>query len=473
MEGIQVFDLVCLGSGPAGHEAAVQGARSGYRVALVERDERLGGTGVLRGALPARILREQALRYRRMQGGVTSLGVKLHGDAPVSALVYGVEDAVAARERCVQAELDRHGIDVIRGRAAFRDAHRIDVQMRDGTHGSLHASRIVIATGSRPRQLPHIKVDHERILDSDSILSLPYIPRSIIVLGSGVTACEYASIFAALGCKVTLADLAPEPLGFLDPALRAAYRSGLEGMGGRYLAGAEPERALFDGHSRVDVHLRSGDILRADVVMAAFGRAGNVEGLGLERLGMALTQGGHVQVDARLRTNVQGVYAAGDVTGPPSLWSVAAYQGRRAVLAAFSKEPAVGMDPVPLAVYAIPELACAGLTETAAARSGLQVLVGRAAFEDVARAHIVGDPAGFLALLCEGATGRVLGVQAAGEGAAELVHLGQAAIARSCSVEFFVEQTYNFPGMSEAYRIAALDVIRQRAARRISDPTNS
>jgi NAD(P) transhydrogenase len=347
------------------------------------------------------------------------------------------------------------------------------VQTRDGGHSSLHASRIVIATGSRPRQLPHIKVDHERILDSDSILSLPYIPRSIIVLGSGVIACEYASMFAALGCKVTQADPAEEPLGFLDPALRTAYRVGLESLGGRYVAGVEAEKAVFDGYARVDVHLRSGESLRADVVMAAFGRVGNVEGLGLERLGLALTPGGCVQVDARLRTNVQGVYAAGDVIGPPFLAATAADQGRRAVLSAFSKDPPAALDPVPMAIYTIPELACAGLTETAATRAGLQVVVGRAAFEDVSRAHIAGDPSGHLALVCERATGRLLGVQAAGEGAGDLVHLGQSAVARSATAEFFVDQMFSFPGMSEAYRIAAFDAIRQRTGRRASDATSS
>jgi NAD(P) transhydrogenase len=474
MDGIEVFDLVCLGSGPAGQKAALQGARSGFRVALIERDDRIGGAGVLLGAIPAKTLREQALRYRRMRGGVTSLGVKLHGDAPISALLYGVEDGVAAQDRCLRAELARNGVELIRGRAAFRDAHRIDVQKRDGGHGSLHASRIVIATGSRPRQMPNIKVDHERVVDSDSILSLPFLPRSLAVLGSGVIACEFASIFAALGCKVTLADLATEPLGFLDPALRAAFRKGFEAMGGHYLAGVDADKVVSGGNSGMDVHLRSGDILRADVVLAAFGRVANVEGLGLERLGLALTPRGDVQVDARMRTNIQGVFAAGDVIGPPSLACAAADQGRRAALAAFSQEVPAHFDPVPTGVYTIPEIGCVGLTETAAARNKLDVVVGHAAFEDVSRAYIAGDPTGFLALICERSTGRVLGVQAVGEGAAELVHLGQSAIARSATAEFFVDQMFNFPSMSEAYRMAALAVMRQRSARgRLSESTNS
>ncbi|MGA9024703.1 MAG: FAD-dependent oxidoreductase [Steroidobacteraceae bacterium] len=474
MDGVEVFDLVCLGSGPAGQKAAVQAARAGFRAAVIEREERLGGLGLLSGAIPTKILREQALRYRRMHGSVTSLAVKLHGDAPLSALLYGVEDVVGAQDRCVRAEYERNGVELIHGRAALRDAHRVDVQKSDGTHSSLHASRIIIATGSSPRRHERIKVDHERLLDSDSILHMPYIPRSLAVLGSGVIACEYASIFAALGCKVTIADLAPEPLGLLDPVLRAGFRSGFESMGGRYLGGVEVESAAFDGYSQVDVQLRSGDILRADVVLCAFGRIASVDGLGLDRLGLILTPRGYVQVDARLRTNVQGVFAAGDVIGPPSLAAAAADQGRRAALSAFGLDYPANIDPVPLAVYTIPEIACAGLTQTAAARANTDVIVGRAEFDDVARAHIAGDPAGFLTLICERASARVLGVQAVGEGAAELVHLGQSAIARAATAEFFIAQMFNFPSMTEAYRIAALDVMRQRAGRsKIQESTSS
>ena len=459
MDGVEVFDLVCLGSGPAGQKAAVQAARAGFRAAVIEREERLGGLGLLSGAIPTKILREQALRYRRMHGSVTSLAVKLHGDAPLSALLYGVEDVVGAQDRCVRAEYERNGVEL--------GGHRLQ---REGHVGA----RIIIATGSSPRRHERIKVDHERLLDSDSILHMPYIPRSLAVLGSGVIACEYASIFAALGCKVTIADLAPEPLGLLDPVLRAGFRSGFESMGGRYLGGVEVESAAFDGYSQVDVQLRSGDILRADVVLCAFGRIASVDGLGLDRLGLILTPRGYVQVDARLRTNVQGVFAAGDVIGPPSLAAAAADQGRRAALSAFGLDYPANIDPVPLAVYTIPEIACAGLTQTAAARANTDVIVGRAEFDDVARAHIAGDPAGFLTLICERASARVLGVQAVGEGAAELVHLGQSAIARAATAEFFIAQMFNFPSMTEAYRIAALDVMRQRAGRsKIQESTSS
>ena len=215
------FDLICLGSGPAGQKAAIQAAKAGFRACIVEREPQVGGSCLLSGTIPSKALREQALRYRRMQGSASSLAVELRGDAPLSALLHGVDAVIAAQDQYLLAQLNRNEVELVRGRGGFLDAQRIEVQHLDGSRRVLQAPRIVLATGSRPRHVPAIEVDHEHIVDSDSILSLPYIPRSLIVLGSGVIACEYASIFAALGCTVTMLDKAAEPLGFLDPALRS------------------------------------------------------------------------------------------------------------------------------------------------------------------------------------------------------------------------------------------------------------
>jgi NAD(P) transhydrogenase len=311
--------------------------------------------------------------------------------------------------------------------------------------------------------VPGIEVDHEHILDSDSILSLPYLPRSMVVLGSGVIACEYASIFAALGCAVTLLDKAAEPLGFLDAALRTGFLTAFQAMGGKYRGGAEIAGAGFDGFSQVEVRLREGEVLTTDIVFAAFGRVANLDGIGLDRLQLAISSRGHVQVDARFETNIPGIFAAGDAIGPPALACAAADQGRRAALAALGLPPPVHTSLVPSGVYTIPEIACVGLSQSEAATKKIDLVVGRADFSEVARAHIVGEPVGFLALLCERSTARVLGVQVIGEGATELVHLGQSAIATGATADFFVEQIFNFPTMTEAYRIAAFDVLKQRS----------
>ncbi len=458
------FDLVCVGSGPAGQKAAIQAAKAGYKAAIIERESQVGGSCLLSGTIPSKALREQALRYRRMQGSASSLAVELRGDAPLSALLHGVENVIAAQDRYLQAQLARNGVELIRGRGVFLDANRLEVQRLDGSRTMVSAARVLLATGSRPRHVQTIEVDHEHVLDSDSILSLAYIPRSMVVLGSGVIACEYASIFAALGCAVTLLDKAAEPLGFLDPGLRKGFLAAFQAMGGSYQGGAEVAGARFDGFSQVEVQVRSGSPLTADIVFAAFGRVANLDGIGLDRLQLAISNRGHVQVDARYETNIPGVFAAGDAIGPPALACAAADQGRRAALAALGLPPPAHTSLVPTGVYTIPEIACVGLSQSEAAAKKIDLIVGRADFGEVARAHIAGEPAGFLTLLCERGSARVLGCQVLGEGATDLVHLGQAAIATGVTADFFVEQIFNFPTMTEAYRIAAFDVLKQRSA---------
>jgi len=457
------FDFICVGSGPAGQKAAIQAAKAGFRAAIIEREAQVGGSCLLSGTIPSKALREQALRYRRMQGSASSLAVELKGDAPLSALLHGVDVVIAAQDRYLHSQLARNHVELIRGHGVFLDANCIEVQRLDGSRVTVRAPRVLLATGSRPRHVPAVEVDHEHILDSDSILSLPYIPRSMAVLGSGVIACEYASIFAALGCVVTLIDKAEEPLGFLDAALRGGFLAAFQAMGGRYLGGADVAGARFDGFSQVEVELRDALPVRAEIVFAAFGRVANLDGIGLDRLKLAISKRGHVQVDARYETNIPGIFAAGDAIGPPALACAAADQGRRAALAALGLPPPPATSLVPSGVYTIPEIACVGLTRSEAATKKIDLIVGRADFSEVARAHIAGEPSGFLTLLCERSTARVLGVQVLGEGATDLVHLGQAAVANGATADFFVEQIFNFPTMTEAYRIAAFDVLKQRA----------
>ena len=457
------FDLICLGSGPAGQKAAIQAAKAGFRAAIVEREPLVGGSCLLSGTIPSKALREQALRYRRMQLSASSLAVELRGDAPLSALLHGVDAVIAAQDRYLHAQLSRNQVELIRGQGVFLDARRVEVRRLDGSRRVLEAPRIVLASGSRPRHVAAIEVDHEHVLDSDSILSLPYIPRSMVVLGSGVIACEYASIFAALGAEVTVLDKAAEPLGFLDPNLRQGFLRAFAHMGGRYRGGCEVAGASFDGFSQVQVQVKDGEPLTADIVFAAFGRVANLDGIGLDKLNLKITPRGHVQVDERYQTSIPGIYAAGDAIGPPSLACAAADQGRRAALAALGLAPPAATSLVPSGVYTIPEIACVGLSQTEAQAKRMDVIVGHADFAEVARAHIAGEPSGFLTLLCDRASGRVLGCQALGEGATDLVHLGQAAIAWGANAEFFIEQIFNFPTMTEAYRIAAFDILKQRA----------
>jgi NAD(P) transhydrogenase len=234
-------------------------------------------------------------------------------------------------------------------------------------------------------------------------------------------------------------------------------------MGGEYCGGCEISGARFDGFSQVEVSVQGGQPFAAEIVFAAFGRVANLDGIGLDRLNLGISSRGIVQVDKRFETNIPGIFAAGDAIGPPALACAAADQGRRAALCALGLPPPGLTSLVPSGVYTIPEIACVGLTQTEAKAKKIDVIVGRAEFAEVARAHIVGEPCGFLTLLCESGTARVLGVQVLGEGATELVHLGQAAIATGATADFFIEQIFNFPTMSEAYRIAAFDILKQRS----------
>jgi NAD(P) transhydrogenase len=383
----ETYDFLCVGSGPAGQKAAIQAAKAGFRAGIIEREAQVGGSCLLSGTIPSKALREQAQRYRRMQGSASSLAVELHGDAPLSALLHGVDIVIAAQDRYLQAQLARNGVDLIRGRAVFLEADRIEVQRLDGSRIAIHAPRVLLAPGSRPRHVPAIEVDHEHILDSDSILSLSYIPRSMIVLGSGVIACEYASIFAALGCAVTLIDKAAEPLGFLDLGLRAGFLAAFRAMGGTYRGGAEVAGARFDGFSQVAVQLRGGEVLTCDIVFAAFGRIANLDGIGVDRLQLAISSRGHVQVDERYETNIPGIFAAGDAIGPPALACAAADQGRRAALAALGLPPPANTSLVPSGVYTIPEIACVGLSQSEAAEENRDHRRPRRFQRSRARAH--------------------------------------------------------------------------------------
>ena len=450
------FDVVVIGSGPAGQKAAIQAAKAGRRVAVIERDRQVGGACVHTGTIPSKSLREHALRQRVRQVDLT--------EARMQSLLEGVGGTVAAHDAYMAAQLDRNNITLLRGRASFVSPQELTMRRIDGSQSTVHAPIVIIATGSRPRPVAQVPVDHEHLLDSDSILALAYLPRSLLVLGGGVIASEYAAMFAALGCKVTQADELDQPLAFLDPELTVFYLEELRRNGGEYLPNANVVSARFNGVSQVRAEFRDGRIVMADKVLVALGRLANVDGLNLDAAGIKLTQRGHVQVDENLQTTAPGVYAAGDVIGPPALASVSMEQGRRAACHALGL--LVPSDPVsrlPSGVYTIPEIATVGLDEHGAQRQFGGALVGRARFEEIARGHISGNQRGLLKLIADPGGRRVVGVQIAGDSATELVHIGQIGLAAELDVDAYVDNVFNFPTMAEAYRIAALDIVKQRA----------
>ncbi len=454
-DAAQDCDVVDIGSGPAGQKAAIQAAKAGKRVVVIERDRQVGGSCVHTGTIPSKSLREHAMRQRIRRVDLM--------DQPIQSLLDGVGETIAAHDAYMTAQLERNHIAVLRGRASFVSAHELAVQRIDGTRHTLRAPIVIIAAGSRPRPPAHLSVDHEHVLDSDSILSLAYLPRSLLVIGGGVIASEYAAMFAALGCKVTQADQLDQPLAFLDPELTSFYLDELRRNGGEYIPRAEAASARFDGVSQVRVEFKCGRVISADKVLVALGRLANVDGLNLAAAGVQLTERGHVRVDDCLETTVPGVYAAGDVIGPPALASVSMEQGRRAACHALGL--LVPSDPVsrlPSGVYTIPEIATVGLDEHGARRHFGAALVGRARFEEIARGQINGSQRGLLKLIADPGGRRVVGVQIAGDGATELVHIGQLGLAAELDVDAYVDNVFNFPTMAEAYRIAAFDIVKQR-----------
>lgn len=459
----QRFDMVVIGSGPAGQKAAVQAAKAKASVVVIEEGAAVGGACVHRGTIPSKTLRETAVALgllRRRSAGVLDLqppeGLKL------ASLMTRLDQVVTAHQHFIKDQLERNGIAQWHGRAKFISPHVIEVRGPDGSVRRAHAAHVVIATGSKPRNPAGVPIDHENVLDSDSILTLSYLPRSLAVIGSGVIATEYASVFAALGVTVTMIDKSPRPLAFLDEELTNEVSRSFERAGGTYLGGRNAKQIVWDG---LEVHTTLDDsrVVRSEKLLYCLGRESNVAGLALENAGLGPTTRGLIAVDACCRTIVPHIYAVGDVIGPPSLAATAMEQGRRAACHALGLPLPASNDLVPAGVYAIPELSMVGLSEAQARERFGGAIVGRASFAELARGQISGIEEGLLKLVCDGEGKKVLGVHIVGEGATELVHVGQVALIAGWDVDQFVENVFNFPTLAEAYRVAALDVCKQRA----------
>lgn len=463
------FDLCVIGAGPAGQKAAIQAAKAGRRVVIVDRLREVGGACVHTGTIPSKALREQALRQlsiarTRMPNGLdaNAMSVEMH------TLLGDVDQIIAAHDRYMGQQLSRNGIACLRGVARFIDGVTLEVRRIDGSRYRILAPRFVIAVGSRPRAPEGFDIDHENILDSDSILSLAWLPRSLLVLGGGVIASEYACMFSALGCAVTQIDGAPRPLGFLDSEIIDQYLDEFRTGGAVYLGDNACTGLAWDGVSQVQATLADGRTLRADKALVALGRVANIDGLGLAAAGVKVTARGHVAVDDEFRTSAPGIFAAGDVIGPPSLASAAMEQGRIAACHALGLLAGDRPDQIPTGVYTIPEIASVGLSEVEAIHRNGSALIGRARFAEIARGQISGTPRGLLRMIADPGGRKLLGVQVIGECAAELVHVAQIALAGEADIDTFVDQVFNFPTYAEAYRVAALDVVRQR--RKVSIP---
>jgi NAD(P) transhydrogenase len=460
---MEYYDIVVIGSGPSGQKAAIQGAKLGQRTVVIEQDVRVGGACVHYGTIPSKTLRESAQSLVSFkQRCAEFFHLQMREDLQVANLMSRLHRVVQEHERYMGEQLQRNGVTQWHGRARFVSAHEIDVLAPDGSHRQVTGEVIVIATGSRPRTPPEVPVDHEHILDSDSMLSLIYLPASLTVLGGGVIACEYASLFSALGVQVTVIDRHERPLGFLDAELTQRFVRSFEAHGGRFLGQQRIMNVAWDGLSTVVTTLATGATIRSEKLLCAMGRTANVERLHIAAAGLACTPSGLLEVDEYCRTAVPHIYAVGDIIGPPALASCAMEQGRRAMRHALGLDVGHSPELIPMGIYTIPEMASVGLNEAEARQRYGGVLVGRARFDELARGQIAGITDGLLKLVADAQGQRLLGVQIIGEGATELIHVGQMGLLAHCDVDTFVEHIFNFPTLAEGYRVAALHIAQQR-----------
>ncbi len=460
----ETFDVVIIGGGPAGHKAAVQAAKAGQRTLLIEREARIGGECVHRGTIPSKTLRESAVYFSGLRRRAAHIAKDALGkQVLVQSLMQRLDKVEHAQESFLEDQLVRNGIEVRQGHARFVSDHELEIATANGNKQVVRAEIILIATGSRPRAPADIEIDHDRVLDSDSILSLIYLPQSLVVLGAGVIACEFATIFLSLGVQVTMIDKAPRPLGFLDPELAERFVLRFERDGGKFIGSTSHTRVTSEPLGGVEVTLADGQVLRAERALVALGRTASVASLNLSAAGLALNERGFIGIDASGRTSVPHILAAGDVIGPPGLATSSMEQGRRAIRHALGLDLGVAAPVLPVGIYTIPEIASVGLTEAEAIKRYGRAVVGRARFDEIARGHINGETDGLLKLVCDERGRKIVGAHVIGEGATELIHLAQLAIVTGLEADAFVDNVFNFPTLAEAYRVAALDVVGRRA----------
>ena len=452
------YDLVVIGSGPAGEKGAAQAAFFGKKVALVERAPHVGGAGINTGTVPSKTLRETALYFSGLrQRGLYGIDYSLKEDLNIRSFMYREQAVVEAEWQIITGNLERHHVTMFWGQATLKNAHTLHVALNDGSARDLTAEIILVASGSSPFHPADVPFDQRQVYDSDSILKMDRIPKSMAIIGGGVIGSEYAGIFTALGVEVALVDSHDRLLPFLDAEISAHLRGHLEKMGLRFVFNDRVAKTESDPKG-VRITLASGEILSAETALFAAGRQSNIEGLGLEALGVALGQRGLILVDEKYQTSIPNIYAAGDVIGFPALASTSMEQARVAMVHAFNLHYKERLSKfIPLAVYTIPEISMIGLTEEECRQKQIPYLVGHALYSNNPRGQIIGDTNGLLKLVFAPSDKKLLGVHIIGEMASELIHIGAHVMAEAGTLDAFIEAVYNYPTLSDSYKYAAYD----------------
>lgn len=462
----KTYDVIVIGSGPAGEGATMMAAKSGRTVAVVETFRDVGGGCTHWGTIPSKALRHAVQRYKEFSQNPLFKEAGGRRRITYPELLRSADGVVAKQVAQRRRYYERNGVALYSGQGCFRDAHTVDVLQHAGGSVCLRAEHIVIATGSRPYRPPDADFTHPRIRDSDSILKLDHTPASITIYGAGVIGCEYASIFVNLGMKVNLVNTQDRLLSFLDEEITDALSYHLRDQG--VIVRNNEQCARIEGREDdVLLHLVSGKRLKSDLLLWANGRTGNSDNLGLEHLGLKPNGRGQLEVGPHYQTSIPHIYAVGDVCGPPALASAAYDQGRFAAThLVFGKCEHHLFEYIPTGIYTLPEISSVGKTERELTQASIPYEVGHAHFKHLARAQMTDQTVGMLKLLFHRESYALLGIHCFGDRASEIVHIGQAIMAGKAGgndIRYFVNTTFNYPTMAEAYRVAALNGLNRLA----------
>lgn len=454
------YDLIVIGSGPAGEKGAAQAAYHGKRVAIVERSARAGGAGINTGTVPSKTLREAALYYSGLrQRGLYGIDYSLRENMSVADFMQRRHIVIESEHRLIEDNISRHDITFVQGEASLQDAHTVRVASASGEK-KIHGDVILIATGSSPYHPPEIAVDNDLVYDSDSILDMKRIPKTMAVVGGGVIGTEYASIFTALGVNVILIEPRERILPFVDTEMIHRLTAQLKELGVKFALGDRVAEVKTQAN-RVQLRLQTLGVLDVDVVLVASGRQSNVQALGLEQVGVKTGEQGVIIVNEKYQTDVPNIYAAGDVIGFPAMASASMEQARLAMSHAFDPGYMERISPVlPIAVYTIPEISSVGLTEDECRDKNIPYLVGRAYYANNPRGQIIGDMSGMVKLIFSPEDKKLLGAHIIGEQASELIHIAAHVMLVGGTLDAFIQSVYNYPTLADLYKYAAYDGLK-------------
>lgn len=464
MSNHYAYDLVCIGSGPAGQRAAIQAAKLGKKVAVVEKQQAVGGVCIETGTIPSKTFREAVRRAYSRPGLEAREQFRPRERPTMQQLVAHVERVIEREIFVVQENLTRNDIDVIRGRASFVDMHTLQVESFAGRR-KVSVDKVLIAVGTRPSHPPNLSPDGQTIMTSDHVLDLSRLPRNIAVVGAGVVGIEYASMFAALGVQVTVIDRRPRPLEFLDHEIVDELIHQMRKADVTFRCGEAVERikVVEVPQPKGLIELESGKHIVADVVLFSAGRIGATDVLNLEAVGLQADERGRLSVDEHLCTGVENIYAAGDVIGFPALAATSSEQGRLAACQMFGVEAQPMASHFPVGIYAIPEISMVGATEEELTCERVPYETGIAHYKEISRGQILGDDSGMVKLIFHREDGRLLGAHCIGSGATELVHVGQAVLGLGGGLDYFIRTVFNYPTLAECYKVAAFNAANKLA----------